>query len=141
MDVPDNRSRLATQPGLGARINCCWCGKPFRLQRLAQRFCSPTCRKIGHRHKATTGALRSVTLSADTAVGCFPPKNTNNINRLQGRQPRSNTLHLVSGGYRWPNATPVDPVLRRAIFSAEIGGQLCRPPQEQGAISYSEAAE
>jgi hypothetical protein len=141
MHVPDNRSRLATQPGLGARINCCWCGKPFRLQRLAQRFCSPTCRKIGHRHKATTGALRSVTLSADTAVGCFPPKNTNDINILQRRQLRSNPLHLVGGGYRWSNATPLDPALWRAIIRVEIGGQLRKPPQEQNAVLYNEAAE
>ena len=141
MHVPDNRSRLATQPGLGARANCCWCGRPFRLQRLAQRFCSPTCRKIGHRHKATTGALRSVTLSADTAVGCFPPKNTNDINILQGRHAQSTPVHLAGAGHRWPNAAPLDPALRRAILRAEIGGQFRRPPQEQGAISYGEAAE
>ena len=50
-------------------------------------------------------------------------------------------MHLVGGGYRWPDATPLDPALRRTIFRAEIGEQLRKPPQEQGAISYGEAAE
>ena len=141
MHVPDNRSQLATQPALGARANCCWCGRPFRLQRLAQRFCSARCQKTGRRAELAAGARRSRTLTTDTAVGGFCHKNTNGINKLRAGQPRSNPMHLVGGGYRWPNATPLDPALRRAIFRAEIGAQLRKPPQEQNVILYSEAAE
>jgi hypothetical protein len=127
-------------PSLGARANCCWCGKPFRLQRLAQRFCSPTCRKIGHRHKATTGALRSVTLGGDTVVGGLSPKNASTINQVQRAIARLSPVHLVGGGYRWQDATPLDPALCRAIIRVEIGGQLRKPPQEQNAVLYNEAA-
>jgi hypothetical protein len=80
-------------------------------------------------------------LSADTAVGCFPPKNANDINSLQERLPRSNPVNLVGGGYRWPTATTLDPALWRAIIRVEIGGQLRKPPQEQNAVLYNEAAE
>jgi hypothetical protein len=126
---------------LGGRAGCSWCGKSFRRQRLAQRFCSVRCQKTGRRAELAAGARRSRTLTPTTGVGGFPPKNGNNINILRGCQARSTPVHLAGRGYRFPNATPLDPALCRAIIRAEIGGQLRKPPQEQNAVLYNEAAE
>jgi hypothetical protein len=56
-------------------------------------------------------------------VGGFSVKNTNPINAENRPFVRSNPLNLL-GGYRWPDAASIEPELRRAIMSAEVGGQV-----------------
>lgn len=109
-----------TAPTLGSRVTCVWCGTPFRLQRRAQRFCSARCQKTGRRAELAAGAPRSRTLTPNTAVGGFSPKTASTIKDVQAEIARSNPMHLLGGGYRWPNATLVEPTLRRAIIHAEL---------------------
>ena len=78
-----------SQPILGSRVSCAWCGYSFRRQRLAQRFCSPKCQKTGRLAELAAGAPRSRTRSSDTAVGGFSPKKTSTISTLQKAVARS----------------------------------------------------
>jgi hypothetical protein len=113
---------------LGARTFCVWCGTPFRLQRLAQRFCSPKCQKTGRRAELAVGASRSRTLTHITPVGGFPIKNPSPISTLEGREARSSIpLNIVGGGLRWPSARHIDPKIVKSILRHEIGGELVSP--------------
>lgn len=75
-------------PTLGSPTPCAWCGKIFRLQRLAQKFCSSRCQKTGRRSElGAAGARKSRSLDPDTGVGGFSPINSNKINSLQRQKP------------------------------------------------------
>ena len=109
---------------LGSRASCAWCGNFFRLQRLAQRFCSPKCQKTGRRAELAAGAMRSRTSTTTTAVGGFCPENTRQINGLQRPQPRSSLPLNLLGGHRWDDTLPIEQAILPAILHAEIGGEF-----------------
>jgi hypothetical protein len=120
---------------LGSRTICTWCGNSFRLQRLAQRFCSPKCQKTGRRAELAAGAMRSRTSSPITPVGGFCPENTRQINTLQRQQPRPSLPLNLLGGHRWGDAPPIEQAILRVILRAEIGGEFF------DANTFSESAE
>jgi hypothetical protein len=118
------KTALDALPALGSRAACSWCGKFFALQRRAQRYCSAACQKTGRRAELAVEPNRSRTLTQDTAVGGFSPKNTSPINGVQRRQVGSSIpLNILGGGYRWPGATSVEPTLLSTIIEMEIGGR------------------
>jgi hypothetical protein len=134
-------------PILGRRVACAWCGKPFRLQRLAQRFCSARCQKTGRRAELTAGAplrsetaaeaLRSRTLGQETGVVGFSPKNASSISVLQttileSRPPSGAPPRNLLGGHRWPRGITLDPDLARAIVEMEIGFKPLQPTNSGG---------
>jgi hypothetical protein len=123
------------QPTLGSRTICAWCGNSFRLQRLAQRFCSPKCQKTGHRAEMAAGAMRSRTSITNTPVGGFCPKNTQQINGLQRQQPRPSLPFNLLGGHRWLDAKAISLRTWQAIVHAEIGDNVL------DASTFAEAAE
>jgi hypothetical protein len=124
---------------LGNRITCVWCGNSFRLQRRAQRFCSPKCQKTGRRAEMAAGAMRSRTSSTTSPVGGFCPKNVSVVRDVQGRGVRSSPLLRapanILGGHQWADTPPIEQATIGAIIRAEIGGEFF------DASTFAEAAE
>jgi hypothetical protein len=105
-----------------APVACSNCRKLVRRKARQQMYCSARCRRNAHHAKRVARGDFNCASAWDSAHRTNPPKNDNPINGLQGPKAGSTPLNLL-GGYRWPGAASVAPELRRAILTAEVGGQ------------------
>jgi hypothetical protein len=122
------RSPTINPPTLGSRASCAWCGNLYRMQRTAQRYCSPRCQKTGRRAELAAGIDKSQTLTGRTPVGGFSTKKISAYNGMQAHEARSSLPLNLLGGHQWPHLVPVDRQTLQKIIWAEIGGEIVAPP-------------
>jgi len=109
-----------------APVTCAACGRRVARKARQQRYCSDRCRD----YQKGQRRVRKSFLSTDTRASPNPPFLANKNNELQRPKWGSSIPLNVLGGYRWPNAVPVDRDVLRKVVRAELGAQrgACKAP-------------
>jgi hypothetical protein len=98
-------------------VNCQACGRRVARKSRQQRYCSDRCRD----YEKGQRRVRKSFLSTDTRASPNPLFLSNKNNELQARKSGPSIPLNVLGGYRWPDAIPVDRDLLRKVVRAELG--------------------
>jgi hypothetical protein len=98
-------------------VNCQACGRRVARKSRQQRYCSDRCRD----YEKGQRRVRKSFLSTDTRASPNPLFLSNKNNELRGAKSGSSTPLNVLGGYRWPEAIPIDRDVLRKVIRAEVG--------------------
>ena len=98
-------------------VNCQACGRRVARKSRQQRYCSDRCRD----YEKGQRRVRKSFLSTDTRASPNPLFLSNKNNELRGAKSGSSIPLNVLGGYRWPNAIPVESLVLRKVIRAEVG--------------------
>lgn len=102
-------------------VSCRACGRRVARKSRQQRYCGDRCRQYALRENKARTAIKNASGYPDSGRVTNPLFLLNRNNRLQARKSGSSLPLNVLGGYRWPNAVPVDREVLCKVIRAEIG--------------------
>ena len=102
-------------------LSCGACGRRVKRKSRQQLYCSDRCRQYALRENKARTAIKNAPGYPGSGTVTNPPFLSNQNNELRGAKSGSSIPINILGGYRWPNAIPVDRDVLRKIVRAEIG--------------------
>src|SRR5262245_52086232 len=102
-------------------LSCGSCGRRVKRKSRQQLYCSDRCRQYALRENKARTAIKNAPGYQDSGPVTTPPFLLNQNNELRGAKSGSSIPLNVLGGYRWPDAVPVDRDVLRKVVRAELG--------------------
>src|SRR5215831_9312626 len=102
-------------------VNCQACGRRVARKSRQQRYCGDRCRQYALRENKARTAIKNAPGYPDSGPVTNPLFLLNQNNELRGAKSGASIPLNVLGGYRWPDAVPVDRDVLRKVVRAELG--------------------